>query len=252
VTQRVQNDQPPDLQHMTGCRTPLVPTLSDMADSPRVFLDVGAHHGETLRVAMESEWGFDRIWCFEPVNSCVEVLRSVADDRVEVVPSGLWSTDAMMDIHDPGALHASVDSEASRRGEIESCTFLDAARWFAEHISLNDKVWLKINIESAEIEVLDRLVASGEIHKVNHLVVHFDAEKFVGRKSDADRTRALLSSTGVNWRDAADVMFGRTVEAKTRAWLATTHGRRWAFLRAKAEHKLRAQAWRWRKQIRRS
>jgi len=34
----------------------------------RIFLDVGGHHGETLDVALDPRWGFDKIYCFEPAS----------------------------------------------------------------------------------------------------------------------------------------------------------------------------------------
>lgn len=204
----------------------------------RVFLDVGGHTGESVVAALDRRWGFDRIWTFEPTRRCVEVLESIADDRVTVVPAGWWSTDADMVIHDPGTIRASVDARASQLGEEEVCSFLDAARWMSENIDDSDVVWLKMNIEGAEIEVLDRLLTSGEIRKVSYLVVHFDVEKF-GETDQAARTRALLDGAGVPWREAGTVMFGRTATAKVNSWLAWTHGHRVQFTRQKVEHLLR-------------
>lgn len=216
----------------------------------RVFLDAGGHDGETLMVVQQPRWGFDRIWTFEPTSACVARLEALADERTEVVAAGLWSCDALMDIHDPGTLHASVDATASRFGDVESCRFIDAATWMGEHVTAHDEVWMKINVEAAEIAVLDRLLESGEIATVDHLVVHFDAEK-VGRSDEADEMRRRLDAAGVPYSDAADVMFGRTVEDKTICWLTHTRGGRWSFVRRRTEHRARALVWRIRRRLRR-
>jgi FkbM family methyltransferase len=209
----------------------------------RVFLDVGGHTGESVAAALDSHWGFDRIWTFEPTRRCVEMLERIADDRLTVVPAGWWSADADMVIHDPGTIRASVDPRASQVGEEELCSFIDAARWMSENIDHGDVVWLKINIEGAEIEVLDRLLTSGEIKKVSHLVVHFDVEKF-GETDKAVSMRARLDGADVPWREANTVMFGRTDTAKVNSWLGWTHGHRLRFTRQKVEHLLRRRVFR--------
>jgi FkbM family methyltransferase len=204
----------------------------------RVFLDVGGHTGESVAAALDQRWAFDQIWTFEPTRRCVEILERIADDRLTVVPAGWWSADAEMVIHDPGTLHASVDAAAARAGEVEHCSFLDAARWMSENIDPSDMVWLKINIEGAEVEVLDHLLTSGEISKITHLVVHFDIEK-LGQPDKASAMRARLDLEGVPWREARTVMFGPTDTSKVNTWLAWTHGDRLHFTRQKVEHLLR-------------
>jgi FkbM family methyltransferase len=215
----------------------------------RVFLDVGGHTGESVAAAVEPRWDFDRIWTFEPTKRCVEMLERVGDERVTVVPAGWWSSDTEMIIHDPGALHASVDRRICGTGEVESCRFIDAAQWMAENIAADDEVWLKINVEGSEIEVLDRLLTSGEITKVAHLVVHFDIE-WLGDPEKAAAMRARLNRAHVPWREARTVLFGRTTTAKTNTWLAWTH-RDWVqFNRQKAEHLLRRRVFRMRRWLR--
>jgi hypothetical protein len=198
---------------------------------------------------MRSEWRFDRLWAFEPTSACLPALREFADERVEIVHAGLWSSGTEMDIYDPGTLHGSVDSTASRAGTVERCRFLDASAWMAQRISDDDEVWMKINIEAAEIEVLSRLLDTGQIDKVNHLVVHFDVEK-VGRGDEAASMRRRLDASGVAWREARDVMFGRTASAKAASWLAFTHGQRRRWWRGRIEHSARHQIFRARRRLR--
>src|SRR6478752_2919370 len=92
----------------------------------RVFLDVGGHVGESLSVAMQPRWRFERIWTFEPTASCAVELEKMSDRRVTVVPAGWWSSDAEMDVHDPGTIHASVLPEASDFRQVARCKWLQA------------------------------------------------------------------------------------------------------------------------------
>ena len=56
----------------------------------KVFLDIGAHDGETLHAVRDPKYGFDRIYCLEPASSCWPALEAVADERVTVCKYGLW------------------------------------------------------------------------------------------------------------------------------------------------------------------
>jgi len=214
----------------------------------RVFLDVGGHRGESLSVAMQPRWGFERIWTFEPTARCVAELEAMSDRRVTVIAAGWWSSDTEMDVHDPGTLHASVLAEASQLGHVERCRFVDAGAWMADNISERDTVWLKLNVEASEVEVLARLLETGEIDKVDHLVVHFDVDR-LGRASDAVPVRRRLGEVDIEWREAKDVMFGRTDQQKVATWLAWTEGRRVEFVRHKWEHQLRRRVWRARRRL---
>jgi FkbM family methyltransferase len=214
----------------------------------KVFLDVGGHTGETLAEVMRARWSFDRIWSFEPVPSCVEVLRAMADERVEVVAAGWWSANEQKDLWNPGGLNASVQYEGD--GPTLTCDFIDAADWLTEHISPDDEVWAKLNIEGAEVAVLDHLLDQECIGLIDHLLVHFDIE-WTGEKDEANRLRSRLDGSGIQWDEAGRVMFGRDRAAKTASWLdwSITRSRRRLWTRA-LEHRARALAWRLRKRWR--
>ena len=214
----------------------------------RVLLDVGAHVGDTVRVALEQRWQFDQVWAFEPTTVCLDRLREITDPRLTVVDAGWWSSDETIDIHDPGTLHASVLPEASREDRVERCQLVDAAAWMAAYIDEDDVVWVKMNIEAAEIEALRRLLETGEIRKVDHLVVHFDSEKYGGH-GDARDVREQLDASGIEWRDAGRVMFGRDDASKMHSWLAWTMGDRFDFERRRLEHRARAAVWRARNRV---
>jgi FkbM family methyltransferase len=74
----------------------------------RVFLDIGAHLGETLSVVRARKWGFDRIVCFEPAAVCWPKIRELADERVELCTFGLSDRDQVLTLHNPGSVGASL------------------------------------------------------------------------------------------------------------------------------------------------
>jgi hypothetical protein len=57
----------------------------------RIFMDVGAHTGETAEIVLGKKYHFDRVCCFEPALECHPSLNKIAllDSRLEVYRYGL-------------------------------------------------------------------------------------------------------------------------------------------------------------------
>jgi len=189
----------------------------------KVFLDVGAHQGETLQVAQQPRWAFDRIVCFEPAPNCWAALDAVAQNRTEVFRFGLWSRTETLELHNPGDIGASVFEDKDPVTDVATCEFRDAAQWFSENLSADDEVFMKVNVEGAEAELITRLCDTGEISKVDHLMIHFDVRKVPSQRRQEAVTRALLESSGVEYFSAEDIQFG-IVGRGTANWLKWCHG----------------------------
>ncbi len=90
---------------------------------------------------------------------------------------------------------------------------------------------MKVNCEGAECDLLDRLLESGELKKVDHLLVQFDIEKIPSMSHRAKETRARLDASGVEWREGTSIMFGRSHSRRTANWLAWCEAVGWRRLR---------------------
>jgi FkbM family methyltransferase len=143
----------------------------------KVFLDVGAHVGETLKPALDRRYGFDRIVCFEPVASCWAGLERLADERVEICRFGLADETLQAPIYHAGSLGASFFPSGDQGSTSEMCELRRASDWFRENISEGDDVYLKLNCEGSECDILDDLFDSREIAKVKSVLVDFDVRK---------------------------------------------------------------------------
>lgn len=174
----------------------------------RVFLDVGAHVGQTLGTVRHPRWGFDRIVCFEPAPSCWPLLRALADDRVEVCEFGLWHRDEVIELHNPGLIGASVsDDKRGATDEMVPCQFRDVAEWMRANLSPEDEVYVKVNIEGAEAELIDRLAETGTLGLVDHLMLHFDVRKVPSKRHLEPRIHEQLTAAGVDYIDADRIIF---------------------------------------------
>jgi FkbM family methyltransferase len=162
----------------------------------KVFLDVGAHVGETLKPALDPRYRLDRIVCFEPVEACCAILEKQADERVEICRFGLWKETSRLPIYGPGALGATLFGEGDRPGQTEIVELRRASDWFKDNISEDDEVYLKLNCGGSECDILDDLLDSEEIRKVRSILVDFDVRKIPSLAHREGEVRERLKGTG--------------------------------------------------------
>lgn len=187
----------------------------------KVFLDVGAHTGETVRAVIGPGYAFDRIECFEPVPECCDVLERLGKPKVGVHRFGLWDRTGQHQIYDPGHLGASVHSDARPGATQAVVSFVQASEWFRANLSDSDEVYLKLNCEGAECDIIDDLLASGEIHKVKAMLVHFDVRKAPSQAHREAETRLRLREYAAVDVAVADEVFrgSQSYLAGVQRWL---------------------------------
>jgi len=183
----------------------------------RVFLDIGSHIGETVEEVAKSKYAFDRIVCFEPVSSCVEKLKSIKDDRVEVCPFGLSNRDAKVELHDPGSVGGSI---YETQGDIEVIELRDAATWFADNLSPDDFIVVKTNCEGSEVDVIESLLDADLMSRPYVFLVTFDIRNYPDQRHREGIIRKRLRRTGLrNFCFSDDVMLGPTHQKRIEYWL---------------------------------
>jgi len=167
----------------------------------RIFLDVGAHHGQTIELLLQSRFRIDHIVGFDPSPICHDILdKKFADNpKVTIVKTGLWSKDCEMDLHNEGSqggtVHEDYQTTCNPEIRVTKCQFVRASDWFRDNVSADDEVFLKLNCEGSECEVISDLLDSGEYDKVKATLVDFDVRKSPSNKHKEDelleRTRKL-------------------------------------------------------------
>ncbi|HVE78182.1 MAG TPA: FkbM family methyltransferase [Gemmatimonadaceae bacterium] len=194
----------------------------------RIFLDVGAHVGETVPAALHPRYGFDRVVCFEPVASCrrqiaARYARALRTGGLIVVPAGLSDRCGEFPVYGAGGLGASVyaDAEPVAGLAAEVCRFVRASDWFREHISPGDVTYLKLNCEGSEVDIVDDLLASGEFSKISQAMIDFDARKVPSQRHRVAAAWAALERAGAaaRVRTPETSMRGPTHEARIHCWL---------------------------------
>lgn len=187
----------------------------------KIFLDVGAHTGQTLAAAQR--WDFDRIVCFEPASVNQQYLTELADARTVINPFGLWNQSTTMPLYDVGSQGASLWKRPNRGTKSEKCKFVCATEWFDYNIESDDTVWMKLNAEGAELDIITNLLDSGAFGLVDFIEVMWDAHKIpaVAGRLDAvrDRLNKYPSPRVINSKDVPKAL---THVARIDNWLTMT------------------------------
>ena len=164
----------------------------------KIFLDVGAHTGQTLKIALEKKYKFGKIYCFEPVPECCRQLKKFKDKKVVICQYGLWDKNKTGRLYAPKTKGASLFKDKFHQ-EVKSqeVKLVRASDWFAQNLKKNHRVYLKLNCEGAECIILNDLIASGEYKKIKVLMVDFDIRKISSQKHLMSQMKIRLNQLGI-------------------------------------------------------
>lgn len=181
----------------------------------RVFVDVGGHYGETLDVALNPKWGFDRVYSLEPSAACLKVLSKFRDPRLIIEPIALSNRTGSAILYGSGLLGGSVYANKRQKTdklEQETIRLVRASDWFKK---LDGEIYVKMNCEGSEADILEDLLDSGEIKRIYRLYVDFDIRKVAGQEARQGEIEDRLKAAHVPYASAES--FG--TQRKVGAWL---------------------------------
>ncbi len=210
----------------------------------KVFLDVGAYGGETSEEIVKPGYLFDVIHCFEPMPEAFARLgRAVRSwgaapdpqdpDRFRLAgktlilnPFGLADTPGERTLHGYGARASLYDGVRQRPGlEIDrsaatACRFVEASEYFRRNLAGDDLIAMKMNCEGAEVEILENLLASREIFKIDRVMIDFDAFKIKGMRNRPGKLLKRFRQQGFgNYDLRFEVMRGGSHGENLHNWL---------------------------------
>lgn len=191
-----------------------------------IFIDVGSHEGQTLEEVTRDCYRWTTIFSFEPAHR--EYIRLThrfgAITNLRLINAALWGFDG------PGILYGANDKmEASlfpQHQDVDDSVqqevqVLDAADFFKRRV--HEHCVMKLNCEGAEIGIIDRLIDSGEIDKIHHMLIDFDARKVKGNEREPARIRQRLAK--IDFRRYIDHWpTGGTHQERVAAWLGMIPG----------------------------
>ena len=190
----------------------------------KIFLDVGGHFGQTLEEVLKPLYHFDQVYCFEPFPPCFEVLTDTFDDpRLTLVPYGLSNVTGTLAFHSNGAgdMGSSVKAnDEDQKTIVPECAFVRASEFFAEHIAADDLVVMKLNCEGSECDIMNDLIDTGEVSKIDDVMIDFDVRKYPNHAHEEPALMQRMADTGFdNFSLCEKVMRGKGHQGRIANWL---------------------------------
>jgi FkbM family methyltransferase len=168
--------------------------------SMRFFVDIGSHFGESIYKALNPELGFDKIFAYEPSSIAFQRLSVIEDSRLTVRKIALGSNNGHVDLFSSGLLGATTFSDkvgVSNSGK-ERVIVRSASEELHEILESGAEVFMKINCEGGELDILENLKMSGLIMKCTHLYVDWDARKVPSLAQRYSSIRSEVEKLGID------------------------------------------------------
>lgn len=151
----------------------------------KIFLDIGGYKGHSSLAALDPIFGFDRIFCFEPCPIAASAIRKINDTRLVVVEAALSNRDGSASLFNSGTLGASLFNDApyyqrealqTERTTIDIQT-IDTARFIKAYTSPGDSIWIKLNCEGSELDIIVSLINADCNTRISNALIDLDAKK---------------------------------------------------------------------------
>lgn len=143
----------------------------------KIFLDIGAHRGQTLEMALKDYPDCEAYYGIEPVAEMVAACRAnpaLQGDRIRILPVaadalGKQEMARIAPMHvDPANRYLGSSlllDKTIRKPVLRQVLCLDIEFLFSLLVRPRDEVYLKIDIEGKEYDILERLRSSGLLAK---------------------------------------------------------------------------------------
>lgn len=158
-----------------------------------VFIDIGAHIGESVEIATSKKYTFDVIYAVEPSSFCLKYLNKFKDQRIEIIPFGFGSENKTTTLFGSGSVGASIFLEKTPHWSVnEKINILKFSQWYCDNITEDDLVWIKLNAEGAELEIIQELRYIHNPKKIVSMLIDFDVEKIPGLQKEKKELVKIL------------------------------------------------------------
>jgi len=179
----------------------------------KIFIDVGGYEGDASLAALDPIFGFDQVYCFEPVKKCVDHIQNrISDTRIEVVHAALADFDGEARLFGPGTVAGSLFSDHQHvdNSTVESCKVIRATDFIKPFTDNGAEVYIKLNCEGAEVPIVHDLLMSGTFAKLKSVLLDLDARKIPSLAARLEIVETELAKiSDRNWYYPEEVQYGQ-------------------------------------------
>ena len=169
----------------------------------RIILDVGWNIGQTIEFVLRPCFAIDKIIGFEPSPICLAELHRKYDhvEKVKIMPFGLSNATHRVLLHNEGSQGGTIledyQTTCNPAPRITECDFVRASEWFKENLAEQAEIFLKMNCEGSECDIVLDLLDSGEYSKVKYAFIDYDVRKSSSRSCQERQLKQRLSELGL-------------------------------------------------------
>jgi FkbM family methyltransferase len=168
----------------------------------KIFIDCGAYDGASVRKFKHEhpdeflEW---EIHSFEADLTC---WPEWPVEGIEVKKKAVWIYDGEVNFHVPGKKTASssINRWTSLKPYRVEC--IDLSFWIQSNFDKEDYIFLKMDVEGAEYQILEKMEADGTLSYINEIGGEFHNKKCgVSKERDEFFKNLLKEKYNLDWID---------------------------------------------------
>lgn len=174
-----------------------------------VFIDCGAHCGESILRAKRQFGENTKIVSFEPIPYFAEEIRKIwiNDKSVDIVNAAVWIEDGIDEFQISSTITdgSSLLKVPIKEGEgeylsIQVNTF-DFSNFLKQFKEKNFKLIVKFDIEGAEYHVLNKMIKEGTIHYVDEFWGEWHEARTNEQKKYQDKVFTYLKENNIIFKE---------------------------------------------------
>lgn len=153
----------------------------------KVFIDAGGYTGDTVQLFLEKYPDAEQfeIFCFEPNPNLKEHHKwwPPGCEFYTFLPKAVWIADCKLNFYlAANPLGSSLIKSKGGRSKLDKkhpveVEAVDFSKWIKDNFTKEDFIVLKMDIEGAEYQVLQKMIDDGVIFYIKELYVDWHARK---------------------------------------------------------------------------
>jgi FkbM family methyltransferase len=143
-----------------------------------IFIDVGAHIGESLEEALRPIYDLNEVIAIEPSSFGYKKLIKFRDSRLTIHKTAVSNFEGETTLYAAGSVGGSLFPDKSRHWpDIESVIVTKFSRFFHEYVNKDSNIYVKINIEGSEYFLLSEILLMAKIYNFKSILLSIDLPK---------------------------------------------------------------------------
>ena len=152
----------------------------------KIFIDCGCNQGQSIKLFRRSRLYSPEfiIYGFEANPACFRYLEKFKGDFVQLANQAVWIKDETRDFYLSSFINAvgsslKTEKKSGRMNKAHPITVqcFDFSKWILNNFTGNDYIILKMDIEGAEYDVLNKMINDRSINLIKKAFVEFHVDK---------------------------------------------------------------------------